>query len=259
MDLSLLDRVLWATGFSGHIALLSILVARGRVRGFPLFTLYIAYQIVTTMVLFATYREASARVYAVAYWDSAALDFALLLGVLAEIAYIVFRPATEWVQHSRGRLIGFGLAAILLAAGLSVWVHPSGSSLHALWRIRENLFTSIVTCELFTVILLTSQRLGLHWRSHVMHLGYGLTVWALMCFFVEGLHAYWGRGLHFTILEHVRMFAYLGTLFFWIGTFWRDEPKRTIATAEMQRTALLLSSRLSYDLAAALDSGKKVR
>jgi len=259
MDLSWLDKALWAAGFFGHAALVAILFARRRVRNFPLFTFYIAYQIVTTIVLFAAYRLASAPVYAIAYWNSAALDFALLVCVLAEIAYIVFRPTAQWIQHSRTRLLWFALLAMLLAAVLSLWVHPAGSSTPALWRIRANLFTSILTCELFTVILFTSQRMGLHWRSHVMHLGYGLTVWALMCFLTDGLHAYWGRSQYFGTLEHVRMFAYLSTLAFWIGAFWRDEPKRVLASVEMQESVLHLSSRLSYDLAKALDPGKELR
>ncbi len=259
MDLSLLDEALWAAGFLGHVALVFILFARQRVRSFPFFTAYSGYQILTTIVLFVTYRVAGAQVYTRAYWISVALDFLLLLAVLTEIAYIVFRPAARWEEHSRARLMYFGLLAILLAAVLSLGVHPGDSTLAALWQIRANLFTSILTCELFTVILFASQRIGLHWRSHVMHLGYGLTTWALMSFMVDGLHAYWGRTHHFGALEHLRSFAYLGTLLFWIGSFWRDEPKRTLATAEMQETVLHVSTRLSYDLAEALKSRKERR
>lgn len=257
MHLSLLDNALWAAGFFSHVALIVILISRQRVRSFPLFTAFVADEILTTIALFATYRLAGAHAYARVYWSSAALEFLLIVALLAEIAYIVFRPASRWIAHSRARLICFGLAAILLASGLSLWVDPHQTTWLDLWRIRANLFTSILTCELFTVILLTSQRMGLHWRSHVMHLGYGLTTWALVSFLVDGLHAYWGRAHYFTALEHLRSLAYLGTLSFWIGAFWRDEPKSALATPAMQETVLHLSDRLGYDLAKALHPGPK--
>jgi hypothetical protein len=145
----------------------------------------------------------------------------------------------------------------VLALALTFWVHPLHLQSHKEWQLRANLFTSIVTCELFTVILFTSQRLAVYWRSHLMGLGAGLTVWALMCFLVEGMHAYWGPAAHFDALENARKFAYLGTLVFWIVTFWRAEPERESISPELRDAILLQTDRVSYDLAQALGTQKK--
>lgn len=257
MHLSNLDKLLWAAGFLGHVALLLILVFRHRVRNYPFFSAYILFQIVSTVVLFADYRLLAAQAYATIYWSVALLDFCLLTGVLAEVALYLLRPARRWIADSLRAMTWLSAVGIALAFALTFWVHPL--RLHSLmeWQLRANLFTSIVTCELFTVILLTSQRFGVYWRSHLMGLGAGLTVWALMCFLVEGMHAYWGSAAHYGALENARKIAYLSTLVFWIATFWRVEPETASISAELRNAILLQTDRLSYDLAQALGTQKK--
>jgi hypothetical protein len=257
MHLSNLDKVLWAAGFLGHAALLLILVLRQRVRSYPFFSAYILFQIVSTAVLFADYRLLGARAYAMLYWSGALLDFCLLSAVLVEVALHLLRPARRWIPDSLRAMTWLTALGIALALALTFWVHPLHAHSPKEWQLRANLFTSIVTCELFTVILLTSQRFGVYWRSHLMGLGAGLTVWALMCFVVEGMHAYWGSTAHFEALENVRKFAYLSTLVFWIVTFWRAEPERESMSEELRNAILLQADRVSYDLAQALGTQKK--
>jgi hypothetical protein len=257
MHLSNLDKVLWAAGFLGHVALLLILVVRHRVRSYPFFSAYILFQIVSTAVLFADYRLLAARAYRTIYWSGALLDFCLLAAVLAEVALHLLRPARQWIGDSLRPMMWLSAMGIALALALTFWVHPMRLHSPMELQLRANLFTSIVTCELFTVILLTSQRLGVYWRSHLMGLGAGLTVWALMCFMVEGMHAYWGSAAHFAALENARKMAYLSTLVFWIVTFWRAEPERESISQEMRDAILLQTDRVSYDLAQALGTQKK--
>jgi len=257
MHLSNLDKVLWAAGFLGHVALLVILVLRHRVRSYPFFFAYILFQIVSTAVLFADYRLLDARAYGTIYWSGSLLDFSLLAGVLAEVALHLLRPARRWIADSLRTMTWLTVLGIALALGLTFWVHPLRLHSPMQWQLRANLFTSIVTCELFTVILLTSQRLGVYWRSHLMGLGAGLTVWALMCFVVEGMHAYWGAAAHFAALENARKIAYLSTLIFWIVSFWRSEPEKESISPEMRDAILLQTDRVSYDLAQALGTQKK--
>jgi len=257
MHLSILDKVLWATGFLGHVALFLILVFRHRLRSFPLFSSYILFQILSTALLFADYQYFAAAAYRGLYWCGALLDFCLLIGVLAEVALHLLRPARRWIADSRGYMISLSAVGVVLALGVTFWVHPLRSHSPMEWQLRANLFTSIVTCELFSAILLTSQRLGVFWRSHLMGLGAGLTVWAILCFAVEGMHAYWGTTAHFGVLENARKIAYLSTLAYWITNFWRDEPKRQSISPEMRDAILLHTDRVSYDLAQALGTGKK--
>ena len=257
MDLSISDKVLWAVGFLGNLALLCTLIGRGRTRTFPIFTGYIAFQVLTTAVLFLNYSLVAARGYTRLYWATAALDFCLLLSLLTSIAAQVLRPTSHWAEGSKSRIGLLSILAIVLAGLVSFLVRSN--DLHSLdvWEDRANLFTSILTCEIFTAILLTSQRLGLHWRSHLMQLGYGLTIWALMCFVTDGLHAALGPVRYFHTLEHVRMVAYVFTVFYWTFCFYRDEPERERATPEMREKVLQVTERLRYDLAKALTARER--
>jgi hypothetical protein len=257
MHISNLDKVLWAAGFLGHAALLLVLILRHRVRSYPFFSAYILFQIVSTAVLFVDYRLLAARAYPTIYWSGALFDFCLLFAVLAEVALHLLRPLGRWIADSLRTMTWLSVLGIALAVALTFWVHPLHVHSHKEWQMRANLFTSIVTCELFTVILLTAQRFGVYWRSHLMGLGAGLTIWALMCFLVEGMHGYWGAAAHYGTLENARKIAYLNTLVFWMATFWRAEPERESIPPEMRNAILLQTHRLSYDLAEALGTEKE--
>jgi hypothetical protein len=252
MHLSSVTRILWAAGFLGHVALLFILCIRHRLRTFPFFSAYIAYQILTTVVLFVDYEYMNAAHYALFYWSAAVIDFCLLIGVLTELTVHLLRPAKRWIRDSLLSMVSLTVLGLAIALLLTFWVNPIRYHSALTWQYRANFFTSILTCELFTAILLTSQRLGVYWRSHLMGIGAGLTIWALICFLVDGLHTYWGAQIHFDALENTRKIAYLGTLAFWITNLWRNEPERNPIPREMHDAILRQADRLSYDLAEVL-------
>lgn len=257
MKVSIVDEILWAAGFVGHAALFLILLFRSRVRAFPVFSAYVLFQIVATIVLFVDYRILSGSRYALLYWSGAILDFCLLTAVLAEVALRLLRPSRRWVEGSVGTMLSLSILGVVIAAALTFLVHPWHEHSAIVWQLRGNLFTSIVTCELFTVVLLTSQRFGVYWRSHLMGLGIGLTIWALTAFVVDGLHAMMGGAAHYNGLEDARKIVYISTLVFWISAFWRDEPQMLRMPPEMRNRILQEADRVSYDLAKVLPAREK--
>jgi hypothetical protein len=92
-----------------------------------------------------------------------------------------------------------------------------------------------------------------------MSVGYGLMAWAIITIAVGILHGYWGRSIHYTTVEHVRMVAYLSMLSFWSIALWRNEPERELASPEMRTTLLQVAERLSYDLAKVLPEQERER
>ena len=248
MNLSTLAGVLWAAGFVGHVVLFSVLMYRRRWREIPVFTAYMAFQSALTPVLFAIYKYGSPTWYARIYWSSDLLDFAFQLGIVLEIARLVLRPTGTWVQDAKKPFFLSAAAGILLAAALSWIVSPPAPHLLDRLEVQGNLFTSLVICELFVLMTLTANRLGLGWRSHVMALGQGLTAWASVAVLIDGLHSYLGTERDFTTLEQVRMFVYLAALGFWMIQLWRDEPARQPISTELREHILALHRRVTYDL-----------
>src|SRR6201999_1858975 len=100
-------------------------------------------------------------------------------------------------RRRRLSLAAFGIVTAAGAFLLTVTVHPQAPTRTGIFEIRGQLFTSILICSVFTIILFSSQRLGLYWRSHVMSVGYGLTVWAVISLLLDLLHGYLGRSNHF--------------------------------------------------------------
>jgi hypothetical protein len=248
MNLSALDYALWAAGLIGQAALFLILMLRRRWKEFPVFTVFMGFDAVLGPVLYALFQYGFLSWYARVYWSQALIDFVLQLGIVFEIARIVMRPTGTWVRDARKQFILWGAAGILLAAALPFLVTPPAASLLHRWEVRGNLFASLVICELIAVVTRTSKSLGLGWRNHVMALGNGWTAWAVVAILVDGLHSYFGAERYFRELEHVRMFAYLTALGYWMVQFWLEEPARQPISPQLSAYIQVLHRRIQNDL-----------
>ena len=248
MNLSALDYALWAANFLCEAVLFSILIYRRRYREFPVFTALIGFEAAIPVALYLIYIRGYYVWYARVYWSQALIDFALQLGVIWEIARIVLQPTGTWVRDARKQFILWGAAGILLAAAFPWLVTPPATTLLGRLQVRGFLFTSLVICELIAVVTRTSKSLGLSWRNHLMALGNGWTAWAVVAILVDGLHSFPGMQRYFTVLEHVKMFAYLAALGYWSVQFWLEEPARQPISPQLRAYILDLHQRIKNDL-----------
>jgi hypothetical protein len=248
MKFTTMDNLLWAAGFIGHAALLVVMVVRRRVRKFPVFTSLLAYQALKTVTLFLIWRYRSAHAYYLSYWILAPGDYAFQIALILEIARNVLRPTGTWVRDARISFLLWATIGMLVAAGMSLAVTPPGFAGLDLWSVRATVFTSLLTCEVFLAMSAAANRVGLLWGSHVMALGEGLTVWALIALLGNVVHFALGWNRDFVLFDHVVMFVYLGSLVFWMVAFWRPERQRAPLSAEMQEYLLALHRRVEYDL-----------
>jgi len=248
MKVSLLDNALWAASFAGNLILFAVLLFRKRWRSFPVFTTLIGYYVVENIIVFLVYQY-DPHIYTKVYWVTFALDFLLQVALIVEVARVVLRPTGTWLQDARTSFLVSGTIGALIAAALTFAIHPSVPSTIDAWGIRAYLFTSLIFCELFLVMMFAAQRLGLVWRNHVMGLGQGLTAWALVAAMVDVAHSYYGTThLHdFNTLEHVRTAAYIGAVLYWTVSFWLAEPERRELPEEMQKYLVALHAKVQYD------------
>ena len=243
-----MQNVLWAAGFIGHVVLLMVLFIKRQAIKFPVFTTLIGFQALVTTLLFFVSRYGGHRGYVWTYWSAAFLDYAFQIALIFEIARIVLRPTGSWVSDARQSFfLGGGLGLLLAAAVAFSLDSPFAKGLD-LWDERVTVFTSLLTCELFAAMIVSANRLGLQWRSHVVALGQGLTVWALLTLGSDVLHVLSGWHHDFTLYDDVRKFAYLGALLFWIVSFWLPEAERAPLSADMDAYLLALHRRVQYDL-----------
>lgn len=107
MQLTALDKVLWACAFLSSVAVLVILLWRGQRRRFPVFTSWIAFSAGNSILAYAVYRlyGLGSHLYAQLYWHSLWPIFVLQVGTIAELARAVLRRNGKWVGDARRLLL----------------------------------------------------------------------------------------------------------------------------------------------------------
>jgi hypothetical protein len=248
MNLSALDYALPVATLVGDAALFSILIVRRRWKDFSVFTALIGFETVLIPLVYAISRYCTQIWYARLYYTGGLIEFVLELGVVWEVARIVMRPTGTWLRDANKQFILVSAAGLLLAAALAWMISPPASTLLDRLNVRSSFFTSLVVCELFVALLLTSKQLGLGLRNHVFALVLGWSGWVIVAMLVDLLQGYYGTHLHFDALDNVRKFAYLAALIYWMIQFWQDEPARQEIPPELRAYILALHSRVRNDL-----------
>jgi hypothetical protein len=238
----------WALGSAVSFALFLALTLRGRWRQFPVLTAWFAFLTVRAILLFAAYLDGSTLWYTRIWMAGLSIDFVLQLWIVLEIARIVLRPTGTWVRDARGYFFAAGLTGIAVAAFLTWYVSPMAASPRRVWEIRSNLFTSLVICELFVVMSMTANRLGLGWRNHVMAVGQTLTVWSAVMVIKTAIQSFPATQHFYGQLDQIRQVTYAVTTCWLILQLWRDEPERKPISPELSEYILALHRRVEYDL-----------
>lgn len=243
-----LENVLWAAGFVGHVALLTVLFGRSRWRIFPVFTSMIAYQVTVTLALFLIARYGSHHAYFIWYWILALGDYSFQVALIFEISRNVLRSTGTWVRDARRGFLLWSAAGTLFAAGLCFTISPPSMRGLDLWEMRATLFTSLLTCELFLSVSAAANRLGLRWRSHAMTLGQGLVAWAAIAVIGDVAHVATGWSKELVIFDQTRMYVYFAVLLFWIVSFARPEEEQVSVSPELESYISALHQRVRHDL-----------
>lgn len=248
MTLSALDKVLWAASLIGHAALACVLLVRRRWREFPVFTSFVIYQVLSTVLLFLVHEYGTRRGYFLTYWTTGFGDYAFQVAVIYEIARDVLRPTGRWVQEAQRSFFLWGGFGLVVATTLALQLGQPQSKGLDLWDARVTVFTSMLTCELFLAMSAAANRLGLQRRSYVVALGLGLTVWSCVSLVEDFAHAALGWNRDFGLSSHAHELVYLLVLAYWIVVFWLPEKARAPLSPEMRAYLLALHDRVQYDL-----------
>ncbi len=248
MNLSVLDNALWAASLIGHVALLLVLVVRKRVRDFPVFTFFVASEVLRTVLLFLVLRSGTKHGYFVAYWTTGFANYFLQVALIVEIGRNVLRPTGRWVLEARKSFLIWAVVGLIVAGIMAFELGPSQSKGLDLWDTRVTVFTALMTCGLFLAMMTAANRLGLRWRSQVFAVGQGLFVWASIALLGDVAHTALGWNRDFVVFDHVQMFAYLAVVVFWGVMFWLPEKERAELSPEIRAYLVAAHERLEYDL-----------
>ena len=253
MQLTALDSLLWALGFSGHLVLLLVLLMRHRATRFPLFTCFIAANVGRSLVLYVVLHYGSQHAYGLSYWSLSIVDLGLQLTVIYEIAAYLFRPLGHFAPEVRRAAVGLIAGSLLIASGLSWLAPPAAQTWQQAVVVRGSLFSTALMSELFVAMLGLTITIRLPWKTHVARIAQGLGVYSTMDILIEAGHSLFGLAYSLrvdTALTHIRIVAYLVCLSYWIITLYQDAPesKQLAADERLQLFALqkVVASQLAF-------------
>ncbi len=247
MQLTGLDRLLWALALGEHCLLLAVLFIRHRARTFPIFTALIGANILKTVGLYLTLRLAP-HAYFNTYWTLVIVDVALQLAVAYELASLVFKPLGAWDREVRRSFLGIIALSLLLAAGLTWLASPPMRSWQQRVVIRGNFFASVLMSECFVAMVVLSVTLGLAWRTHVARIAQGFGIFSLFGIFSDAAHNLLGAH-YYQMVSHLEIELYLAVVAYWIVTLTIKEPAPRRLPEELRLELRSLQSKLALVLA----------
>jgi hypothetical protein len=243
-----LDNLLWIGCVAVELLLLGILITKRQYRAFPVFTVFVLWQVISDPLLFLVLRFNHGNLgypYLQTYYSFAVFSDLLELGVLLEIAANVLRPAKRSLS---GKLLYFLLGAMALIgvgsffaatyAYEATFKHP-----HTIGVMDTT--SAILRLITFLLVAGFSQVLGLNWKNHVLQLATGLAFFSVVRLTAElarsRLHAGPSYYSSYRGWGQFEVFGYLCTLSFWCYTFVRKEAPRKEFSPQMEKILVSIS------------------
>jgi hypothetical protein len=246
VDLTVLDRFLWALGFLGQCGLLAVLIVRRRTATLPVFTALIAMNIVRSIILYFTLGHVSKDQYFYTYWTLAMVDVALQFGLAYQLATHIFQPLGGWAPDVRRSFIT-AIAGSIAVASLLTWLAaPPTKTLRLAIFLRVDLFSSVLMTEIFVAMVALSVTLGLPWRTHLARVAQGIGIYSLTGILLDAAHTYFGthKGVAtFNLLTQLQSGLYLVCLGYWTVTLAQSEPAPRKMPEELHNELRALQTR----------------
>jgi hypothetical protein len=240
VSLQVLYPILVILGLVAEISLLVILLARGNLKTFPVFTLYIAFNVFNDLgvaTVAALTRPQVAQAVALAMLPP---QYLLEVAVLLEIAWHVLRPVrTSLPPGSIKVFIGFIVAALISGSLLASHVHPTGNKVYDI-KAPMDVTVGFMRMLIFAVTAGFAQALGIGWRNKVLQLATALSFYSAVDLIISLAERHNGGP---KTLEPFRGFAYLAELGFLVVAFTTKDVERREFSPQMEQFLVTLAGR----------------
>ncbi len=249
MHSGILDNTLIVASGLCDASLCAVFLRKSRIRNYPALLAFVVADLISSPLFYLLRSSANFKLYTQVYMAYAIASFLLQLAILYEVARHVLRPNEKWTREALKRVFLVGTLGALMALLATLLIQPEGRPSPDINQLRADVFTGLLTCELVIAMMLASGRVGLGWRNHVMAIGQGLMVWALVSSTAEGAAAYLGpQSPYLNAFYLCRVFAYLGVVSYWCISLWHEEPARKPISPAFRKYVLALHETVHYDL-----------
>ncbi|MGA3226386.1 MAG: hypothetical protein ABSC65_21645 [Acidobacteriaceae bacterium] len=240
MSLRALFGAFTALGMIAEIGLLIVLLVRRQFKIFPVFTLYIAFNLLSDLgvgALMVLYPIHVARSLAFALLP---LQYLLELGILLEITWNVLRPVHASLPQGSVRVFVSAVVLALLGGILLAWhFGNTGNKIQDI-KVPLDLMVGLLRMLIFVATAGFAQLLGVGWKNKVLQLATALSFYSAVSLIVSLVERYSGRSKELDGLVSV---AFTLELAFLVWVFTTKEVRRREFSPQMEQFLVTLAGR----------------
>jgi hypothetical protein len=227
-------------GLVAEISLFVVLIARRQYKNFPVFTVYIGFNLLSDLVISALMVALPPHAGRSLALGLLPLQYLLELGVLLEIAWNVLRPVHVSLPAGSIRIFIGSVALALVCGTLLAWhVDGTGGKLED-YRAPLDLTFGLLRMLIFAVTAGFAQLLGVGWRNKVLQLATALSFYSTVNLVVNLMQRYSGRSMG---LQRIGSVAYALELCFLLWAFTTKEVRRGEFSPQMEQFLVTLAGR----------------
>jgi len=221
-------NALWFAHPTLQASLVGIMLWRKLHRTFPIFFVYVVFQIVVFAITFPLHSPRFYAIFFYLYWATTAVSVVLGFRVIHEIFLDVFRPYHTLrdlgsVLFKWAGLVMLMVAAVVAASTASGTEHPLQTGIMTLQSSVR-----VVQCGLILFLLVFSRYLGTNWRQKSFGIALGFGAFAGVELSLVALNAS-SDNVSQVLTSFINMTAYNITILVWVGYMLLKSPARAPA------------------------------
>ena len=243
MGLQTLFALFGILGFIAEIALFVVLIVRRQYKIFPVFTLYIAFNVLYDIGIGAVAVAYSPHLGRLLALGLMPLEYLLELGVLLEIAWNVLRPVQISLPKGSIRVFVASVTLALLCGTLLAWHFDNSGNKVQDYKGPLDLTFGLLRMMIFVVTAAFSQLLGIGWKNKVLQLATALSFYSAVDLVVSLVERYSGGS---NDLEQIRSIAFSFELGFLVWAFTTKEVRRREFSPQMEQFLVTLAGRARH-------------
>ncbi|MGC2404711.1 MAG: hypothetical protein WA510_33280 [Acidobacteriaceae bacterium] len=240
MSLRALYATFYLLGLIAEISLFVVLIMRRQFRTFPVFTLWIGFNLLNDIGLVILAVTLSPHVGQSINLALLPLQYLFDLAVLLEISWNVLQPVHSSLP--RGSIRAFIVAVVLSVLGgilLAYHFDNAGNKVQD-FKLPLDLTVGLLRLLIFAVTAGFAQLLGIGWRNKVLQLTTGLAFYSAADLIISLVEHYSGNSRD---LEAMRMIAVAFQLGFFVWVFTTKEVRRREFSPQMEQFLVTLAGR----------------
>lgn len=233
--------VVFLLGFLAEFALLGVLLVRRQYKTFPVFTIYIAFNICFDLLVGILSAAPDHSVAQQAGFLLLPLQYLLELAVLVEIAWHLVKPVQSSLPPQVLKIFGYLTLAALAGGALLAWqVNPDAAQTLEKLKFRLDLTIGILRMILFVLTAGFAQMLGIGWKDKVLQLATGLSFYSAVELIGSLIQSQHGPS---ATADRMRGVGYVVELGFFVWAFTTKAVERREFSPQMQEFLVTISGR----------------